>query len=245
MKRTKNQILSCGAKLLAILALVGLSFGATANVQVGIYAKNEGRYDVALQVFRPLVKLGYGAAQYEMAQMYEDGLGLKKDMKAAIDLYRKAAVQGYAGAQFKLSRVYIEGKLAPVDVKESMKWLKKAANLGLTAAEFNLAVAYHDGELINVDYKKAFYWYKEAAFKNYVLAQYNLALMYAEGYGTKRDHKMSYVWNFIANQNGYKDAGRSLNIDRRVLTVDETKAARYKVKEVLRQIESKRTDLTR
>ena len=231
---------------LILSAMVLLAFSQVAeatNVNIGIYAKNEGRFDMALRVFEPLVKIGYGAAQYELAEMYEFGWGVKKDLKRAADLYLKAAKQGYASAQFKMSVIYNEGKILPKDSKESVKWLKKAAALGLAAAQFNYAVALSDGVLVPIDHKKAFYWYEQSAFQNYVLAQYNLALMYAEGSGVRKDVIMSYVWNTIAKQNGYKNAARALEIDKRILTIEQTKTARFKVQEVLRKIESKRTDL--
>lgn len=219
------------------------AFGIEATkINIGIYAKNEGRYDMALRVFEPLVEIGYGAAQYEMAEMYEYGMGLKKDLKKAAELYLKAAKQGYPRAQFRMSVIYDEGKIVPKDIKESVKWLKKAATLGLPAAQFNYAVALSDGVKVPMDKKKAFYWYEQAAFQDYVLAQFNLALLYAEGSGTRKDNIMSYVWNTIAARKGFNDAARSLEIDRRILTIEQTKTAKYKVNEVQRKIESKRTD---
>lgn len=141
-----------------------------------------------------------------------------------------------------MSVIYDEGKVLPKNYKESMKWLKKAATLGLPAAQFNYAVALSDGIKVARDHKKAFYWYEQAAFQDYVFAQFNLALMYAEGYGVRKDTIMSYVWNTIAARKGFNDAARSLEIDRRILTIEQTKTARYKVNEVQRKIESKRID---
>lgn len=227
------------ASLLFAAIFSSLSVQAT-NVNVGIYAKNEGRYDVALEVFKPLVEIGYGAAQYEMGEMYEFGLGLRKDLKKAADLYLKAAKQGYPRAQFRMSVIYEEGKILPKNIKEAMKWLKKAATLGLPAAQFNYGVALSDGVKVPMDNKKAFYWYEQAAFQDYVLAQYNLALLYAQGSGVRKDIIMSYVWNMIASRKGLDDAARALAIDRRMLSVEQTKTARYKVDEVMRKIESKR-----
>ncbi len=224
--------------LVGVVTLL-MSFNANANLEIGIFAKNEGRYDIALQSFKPLVELGYGAAQFQMGEMYEFGLGLKKDQKMAADLFLKSANQGYAEAQFKVYRLYTEGKIFPKSQKNAIKWLKKSANLGLAAAEFNLGVMYYNGEGVLLDYKKAYYWYKQAAFQNYILAQFNLALMYYEGLGVKKSNSMSYVWNTIAGQNGYEQAFKSREIDQRNLLGKEIKIARMKVKEVMRKIESK------
>lgn len=224
-------------------SLLGLSFNASANIDVGIYAKNEGRYAMALTAFEPLIKLGYAPAQYEVGDMYYHGLGVKKDLKKAAELFELAAKQGNAEAQFTLSTFYAEGIAVKKSAKEAAKWVSKAANLGLAAAQFNLATIYESGEGLNFDYKKAFYWYTQAAEQNYILAQYNLALMYASGSGTKKDVFMSYVWNTIAGQNGYEDAVKSRAIDARELSIDDLKMTRYKIQELLRKIETKRTDL--
>jgi TPR repeat protein len=242
-------VFNCNRLILVVFTGLLLSLNApaqaNAKLEVGIYAKNEGKYDVALMAFKPLVELGFGAAQFEVAEMYEFGLGVKKDPKAAAQLYLKAAEQGYATAQFKVSRLYHEGKVLPLDHKAAIMWLKKSAALGLAAAQFNLALAFYDGDKVNLDYKKAYYWYKEAAFQNYVLAQYNLALMYYEGVGVRQDHSMSYVWNAIAAHNGYKDAVKSLQIDKRNLLPKEIQLAQFKLEELWRKIESKRTDMAR
>jgi TPR repeat protein len=231
--------------LLAAVVSLALSANVNANdkLNVGIFAKNEGRYEVALMAFKPLVEIGYGAAQYQMAEMYEFGLGVKKDITMAADLYQKAAKQGYAKAQFRVSRLLTDGTILKKDLKQAAKWLQKAANLGLAAAQYNLAILYYNGESgVLLSYKKAYYWYKQAAYQNYILAQFNLALMYSQGYGVKKSHINSYIWNKIAIRNGYKPAQQSLDVDSRHLTTSQIKQARMEVVKVEEKLQSTRTD---
>jgi TPR repeat protein len=229
--------------LMLCLSLYANNVSANANLEIGIKAKNEGRYAIALMAFKPLLAIGYGGAQYQVAEMNEFGLGMEKDLKNASDLYHKAAKQGYAQAQFKLSRYYTDGTIVDKNLKLAYKWVRKAANLGLAAAQYNLAVLYHKGESVPLDYKQAFYWYKQAAYQNFVLAQYNLALMYFEGYGVKKSNTESYVWNTIAATNGYENALKSLEIDKRNLLPAEIRLARLQVVDELKKIETKRSDL--
>jgi TPR repeat protein len=229
--------------LMVLLLSFSISFNASAELEVGISAKHEGRYDIALMAFEPLVELGFAPAQYELGQMYYDGLGVKKDIAKAAQLYQLSAQQGNAKAQFNLSTLYAEGIGLELSQKEAAKWLKKSANLGLAAAQFNLATRYESGEGVNFDDAKAFYWYTESAEQNYVKAQYNLALMYASGRGVKKSTYLSYVWNTIAGSNGYEDAVKSRAVDARTLSVEKLKMSRNKVQELLRKIETKRTDL--
>ncbi|MFT4925687.1 MAG: hypothetical protein ACI8WB_001782 [Phenylobacterium sp.] len=261
MSLTKNGSTNLATRLRGLLAVSGLSlkglmnpkglmglmlvfsFHASADLEEGIYAKHEGRYGVALTDFEPLVNLGYAPAQYELGEMYEHGLGVKKDLKKASELYHLAAKQGNAEAQFSVSTFYAQGITVEKSAKTAAMWARKSAQMGLAAAQFNVAIMYENGEGVNMDTKKAFYWYTQAAEQNYILAQYNLALMYSQGSGTKKSVFLSYVWNTIAGQNGYKDAVKSRSLDARELSVQDLKMTRYKIEELLRKIETKRTDL--
>ena len=116
--------------LWVLLPVLGMSFNATANVGVAIHAKNEGKYVIALTALKPLVELGYAPAQYELGEMYEFGMGMKKDMQKASELYHLAAKQGNAKAQFNVSTLYANGITVEKSAKEAAKWATKAANLG-------------------------------------------------------------------------------------------------------------------
>ena len=47
---------------------------------------------------------GYAEAQLNVASFYEEGKGVEKDEKEAIDWYKKAAKQGCATAQYFLGK---------------------------------------------------------------------------------------------------------------------------------------------
>jgi TPR repeat protein len=48
---------------------------------------------------------GDSDAQYELAYLYENGLGVPKDETRALDLYRQAADQGHPAAQANLDAI--------------------------------------------------------------------------------------------------------------------------------------------
>ncbi|NRB11253.1 MAG: sel1 repeat family protein [Rickettsiaceae bacterium] len=49
-------------------------------------------------------------AQYNLAVMYKNGDGVKKDLKKAAELYQKSADQGDASAQNSLAVMYKNGE---------------------------------------------------------------------------------------------------------------------------------------
>jgi len=66
-------------------------------------------YATALKLLTPLAESGYVLAQIDLAKVYEEGLGVEKDVYHAIRLYRKAAAQGNPVAIFVLAQNHLEG----------------------------------------------------------------------------------------------------------------------------------------
>ena len=87
------QWLLCGMLFLSAPARGGGPFDE------GIAAYDEGRYAKALSLWLPLAEQGNAAAQFNVATLYEKGLGAAQDFKEAARWYLKAAEQGDAEAR--------------------------------------------------------------------------------------------------------------------------------------------------
>jgi hypothetical protein len=72
--------------------------------------------------------------------MYEQGDGIKQDLKEALKWYRKAADQGFDQAQFRLGLMYYNGRGVKQNRTEAFKWIVKAAEQGLDEALKTLEV---------------------------------------------------------------------------------------------------------
>ena len=59
---------------------------------------------------KALAELGMGAAQYDLALMYDNGEGVPENDAEAVKWYRKAADQGIAYAQYNLGYMYANGE---------------------------------------------------------------------------------------------------------------------------------------
>ena len=88
-------------------------------------------------------------SQFFMAQVYEQGKVVPKDMEKAIDFYRMAANQGHLESCRKLAELFPE---------EAIDWYQKAANLNDPQAQMKLSHLYEE----QGDSDQAVYWLERA-----------------------------------------------------------------------------------
>ena len=134
-------------------------------------------------------------AQYELASMYENGHGVKKNIEDALKWYWKAAENGHIGAQIDLGWFYQNGQFVEKDIKQAMVLYEKAANQGNPQAQFNLAVLYDEGVDVPQDNELAVKWYKLSAEQGYMPAKLNLGVCYWKGVGVKQNYEKA--WNIL------------------------------------------------
>ena len=87
----------------------------------------------ALRFWQAAADSGDPAAQTNVGEIYERGLGVAPDYAQAAVWYRKAAEQNYARAQSSLGHLYEKGLGVPQDKTQALNWYRKAA--GLSADE--------------------------------------------------------------------------------------------------------------
>jgi TPR repeat protein len=84
---------------IGIYSLLALSLAAPkmvrAGYEEGYQAANKGAYAVAFKEFRVAAENGDARAQYSLAVMYNDGIGVRKSPDEALVWFRKAAAQGH------------------------------------------------------------------------------------------------------------------------------------------------------
>lgn len=162
-----------GPMILLVIALlafgaIGPSLAAHAaaqdpGVKQGISAFNAGAFDIAQQKLEPLAKAGNPEAAYWMGRMYEDGLGVKKDVNKAIDYYTQSAEKGWQNAKLRLGEIYFHGTEVLQDFAKAHKWLERAAFDGISLAQRDLGTLYANGWGTQKDPVWAYVWYEFAA----------------------------------------------------------------------------------
>lgn len=86
--------------------------GIDQNTQLdyGVDAYNRSDYEKAVSLWMPLAVQGNSREQYNIASMYEDGIGgLQKDLLQTAQWLRRAADNGESEAMNKLGKMYKEG----------------------------------------------------------------------------------------------------------------------------------------
>ena len=120
-----------------VVLLLSSTEGWSADFQKGLAAAQRGDFVTALREWKPLAEQGDARAQYNLGQMYRQGLGVPQDYKTAVKWYRLAAEQGDADAQYNLGFMYHEGKGVIQDNVYALIWWNVAASQGVRNATKN------------------------------------------------------------------------------------------------------------
>ncbi|TCM76984.1 caspase family protein [Rhodovulum steppense] len=108
----------------------------------------EDRFDPAeaVQLLTRAAEAGSPEAQFELAKLYETGLGVAQDEARALALYRQAAEQEFADALNDLAFMHFQGGLGlPRDAKRALGYFERAAAQRHPQAMFNFAALIDDG----------------------------------------------------------------------------------------------------
>lgn len=112
----------------------------------GIAAYEANDLPLAYKEFRASADGGHADSQFNVALMFEKGIGVEKDEKQAVEWYRKSATQGNAAAQFNLGVLYENGRGTTVDFAKANEWYRKASVQGDALAVGNLGMLYVRGD---------------------------------------------------------------------------------------------------
>jgi hypothetical protein len=91
---------------------------------------DRANYATALRVWLPLAEGGDPAAQTNVGEIFEKGLGVPPDYAAAAVWYRRGAERGSSRAAINLGQLYEQGHGVPKDPVQALGWYRKAAGLG-------------------------------------------------------------------------------------------------------------------
>ncbi len=130
----------------------------------GIAAFESKHFVKAYQLLAPLAEDGDQEAQFRLAIMCQNGLGMVASEERAVRYMRAAAEQGHALAQHGLGFMYLEGECVGQDAAEAANWFKLAADQGLAGSLTTLAMMYEQGNGVPQDQDQARRLYEQAGF---------------------------------------------------------------------------------
>jgi len=133
------------------------------------YAKYKmGQYEEARHIWLMLAEKNNTSAIINLANIYEQGQGVERDLVKSVEWLMKAAELNDTRGQYQLAMAYEKGLGVERNLDQAAYWLRKAAEQGDGTAQFNLGVmlATNYGEgLTTSSYKqrvKALEWLKKA-----------------------------------------------------------------------------------
>jgi TPR repeat protein len=101
-------------------------------------------------------------ASYQLASIYEQGIGVVKDVKQSYQWHEKAAQQGEPRSQVLMGDFYLSETNR--NLSKALYFYEMAAKKGSLVAKRSLAAIYDDGLAgLTVDLDKASFWYAQAA----------------------------------------------------------------------------------
>ncbi|MEZ5796958.1 MAG: caspase family protein [Paracoccaceae bacterium] len=100
----------------------------------------------AAELLEQAAASGDPESQFQLARLYERGMGVPQDLDRALALYQAAAAQDFPSAVNEIGFFYFNGALGlPLDQAEALKQFQRAADLKQPEALFNVASFADDG----------------------------------------------------------------------------------------------------
>ncbi|WP_299163351.1 tetratricopeptide repeat protein [uncultured Eudoraea sp.] len=116
------------------------------NFQAGLKAYQANNLPLAYKEFLTAANDDHADSQFNVALMYEQGIGVSKDEKEAVVWYGKSAAHGNSAAQFNLGVLYENGRGTKIDYAKANELYRKASAQGDPLAIGNLGMLYMRGQ---------------------------------------------------------------------------------------------------
>ena len=136
-----------------------------ASYQEAVELANKKDYKKSLSEFIKVAKESNdkelkSKSMFNVAVMYENGLGVIKNSSLAVVWYKSSAKNNNKIAQYNLGWMHYHGDLVEKDYFKAFKYYEMSANQGYSKAQFNLANLYFSGLGTTKDFIQAYKWFK-------------------------------------------------------------------------------------
>jgi len=177
------------AGLIGGILLLASAAGARAagpDLAYGAYQRGLYKTAFAEATLRLEKNKNDAAAMTLLGELYNQGLGVKLDPKAAADWYLLAARQGDPNAMSSLGLMAMDGRGMEKNPAQGKAWLEQAAAKGNAVACYNLALLLLTSGS-DMDLEQAVELLRKAANAEIPDAQHALGVLYLQGRGVAKD----------------------------------------------------------
>ncbi len=175
------------------------------------------------------------AAYAKIAQMYEAGDDLPKDINEAMKWYRMAADKGDADASVKLATLLLSPGRSPTpqEYEEARDRCEEASKVSSGGA-YCVALIYKHGLGVKQDLAKSAEWFGRAAEMGHARAALELGEAYWKGEGVKPDPVKAYMWIWLVYNSKLQGAEQAEEALRKEMSDKQIEQAKHKADEWLR-----------
>ncbi|MBP3437313.1 MAG: SEL1-like repeat protein [Clostridia bacterium] len=182
-----------------------------------ISAQQAEEYEKAIKLYTLAAKLGHANSCYRLAQMFQNGIGTKKNMRSAVHYYKEATKQGHLGAVYCLGVCYFKGdgvvcdyavanRLLTIAAKQNygdartiLEEMKRRRHIKTGRKFYSVStVLYRRGEIV-----EAIRFRSIAAQLGYARAMFVMGCHYEFGDGVPLDRDRAGAWYTRAAKAGF------------------------------------------
>ncbi|RHZ79856.1 hypothetical protein Glove_140g79 [Diversispora epigaea] len=145
-----------------------------------------------------------------LANMYLDGLGVKKDAKKAFQIYNNLADKGSLIALNTVAFCYEYGFGVEKNKEKAFELYLKSAEKGYLIAQSNVGGFHGNGTGITSDEAKGFQWVIKSALAGNIDAMFNVGWHYDNGISVGKDEKETVKWYLKGAEKGDSSAQYNL-----------------------------------
>ncbi len=151
-------------------------------------------YRQALAAYRKDADQGDSYALGRVGQLYEGGLGTKRDYTEALRWFRKATDAGNYQFVDNIGWMYAYGRGVAKDYDEAKRWFSMGAEKGTVFGIYGMGWLYQNGWGVQQDAKEAARLYTRSAQAGYSAAMYQLGWCYQSGTGVEQNYQQARTW---------------------------------------------------
>lgn len=166
---------------------------AESSYKKGLEYQATNRLSAAIACFKKAAEERHAEATAQVGHHFLEGLGVRKDLKQALEWLRRASEHGSVTAQYLLGRCYMDGQGVAIDLNTARTHFMKALAYPGGLTEGFLGLSYLGSEF---NHLLARTWLQKAAAKGNAQAMYSLGAMTSRGWDghVPPDRSLALAW---------------------------------------------------
>lgn len=180
----------------------------------GIAAYDRKDYKSALKLLTANPDMNDAVANFMLAEMYEDGLGVARNKSEAIRFFELATAQGHEGAKFRAASLYGYTKDTPNDLNKARSYFKDLIDVPGKLQPFAMRqLGLLEFIIPDGNHSEGFQWLLRAATKGDGdgNSAFTVGQLYEKGDGTTADPAKALHWYSEAAKLGQQEAKSAID----------------------------------